>query len=104
MARLWSCGFELGSLPIELAGPGNVTIETGTVRTGTYSAKIGTLVSGTTQHVVHTFASPATAGPWYARAYFRFATFPAAENTILCLMNAANLELRITVDSGGLLR
>jgi hypothetical protein len=103
VARLWSCGFELGSLAIELAGPGNATIEGTTKRSGDYSCKIGTLVSATTQHVVHTFASPAGNGPYYARAYFRFATLPSAENTCMALLSATTIVARITIGSGGAL-
>ena len=103
MARFWSSGCEVGALATEFTTPGNATIETVTVRSGDFSCKIANLVSATTKHILHGFASPAANGPYYARAYFRFATLPSAENTIMAFLNSTTLIARITVSSTGTL-
>src|SRR5688572_7817687 len=104
MARMWSCGFELGDPNIELVGPGTVIAETVTVRSGTYSAEVSGLSSGVSSHVVQTHvASGGGNGPYYVRAYVNFAVFPSAENAFLGLFQATVNTAWITVSSTGTL-
>lgn len=89
MGRLWSSGFELNSLTAgvefnSIAGGGG-TIQTTTVRSGTYALQITSLTSATTKGVGHTYNSPESTGNFYFRAYLRVATFPSAENRIMLL-------------------
>ena len=69
MARLWSSGFELNSLTagveftnIDAGG----TIDTTTVRSGTYSFKVNTTA---TSNVDFNFKSADNLGPFYIRLY-----------------------------------
>lgn len=110
MARVWSCGFELNSLTdgieITTKTSGNA-LSTTTVRSGAVSHSIASLVSTTAKGIRQRVVSPEANGPFFARAYYRYATLPTAENTIIQLNDTLDFAApvaRITIDSGGLLR
>jgi hypothetical protein len=113
MARLWLSGFELNSTTADeefttVTWSGS-TIQTGTVRSGTYAGEITSLASATRQGFAYQFAAAAANGPYYVRFALRIATLPSAENTIFTLGNNATLAsatigAKITLDNGGLLR
>lgn len=65
----------------------NGTIQSTTVRSGTYAGQITSLVSATARGFLHQFASAAAGGPYYFRFYFRYATAPSADNCIFSLDN-----------------
>lgn len=102
MARLLTCGFELnnGDKEPAITGAFSGTISSSVKRSGSYSMEVtlaGVAVSSQFQ-----FLATATSGPHFPRAYFRFATFPAAENTIGYLTGSA-LAVRVTIDASGVL-
>ena len=109
-ARIWSSGWELGTTAdsganfIEVrANAGQMTIDTTTVHSGTYSAKVTGLVSGTDQSSFITTGSDDNSGPFYARGYLNITTLPSAENTVMRI-GSVTTGLRITIDSAGALR
>lgn len=106
MARLWSCGFEVGSITSEMGGlAAPLVIETTTKRSGDYSGKLTALTSGARKGMLHDFAAASGNGPYYFRAYVYFVTLPTAENTFFDVWNATTASMaRITVDSSGALR
>ena len=105
MARLWSSGFELNGFLDWSAG--NLTVQTSTVRSGTYAAE-SVLVSGSARGVRHIFQSAPSNGPYYYRVYLRVATRPSAENRIIALTNADSLTAShiawLTHDNSGVLK
>lgn len=85
-ARLDTHGFELNSVTANMEFEdvqGSPTISSTTVRSGTYAGRISSLVSLTRQGFCTQFVATAASGPYYFRAYFRYATAPSANNTIL---------------------
>ena len=110
MARLWSSGFELNSTTANVewtAAHSTPSIQTTTVRSGTYTLQITSLGSGTAIGLRYQFASAAGNGPYYFRTYFRVATLPSAENRIILLNDSADLTtpiVYITIDNSGVLR
>lgn len=79
MARLLTSGFELNSLTagveFKAAGGNVMTIDTGTVRTGTYSLK--NAVSASFSWMNFQVKSSATNTQLFVRVYVRFASLPA---------------------------
>lgn len=110
MARLWSSGFELNSVTagMEWSTVTNLTIQTGTVRSGSYAGQITSLVSGTARGAYYQYSTTASTADTYYRTYIRFGTLPSAENTIVRVNNTAaltgTLVSRITVDNTGTVR
>ena len=107
MARLTSSGFELNSTTadVEFTTVTNGTIQTSTVRSGTYAGQITSLVTLTARGFEYQFASAAGNGPYYLRVYINVATLPSAANTIITLNNTTGLvgtpEASIKLDNTG---
>jgi hypothetical protein len=104
MSRLWSSGFELNSTTNGVEWndvSGSPTIQTTTVRSGTYALQISSLVSGTGKYVLYTLNDIGTQGPLFFRVYVRFATFPSAENIFI---GDDNLYFYLTIDNIGVVR
>jgi hypothetical protein len=107
MARLWQSGFELNSTTagIEFTTVTGGVLSSTTVRTGGFSGQITSLASATAAGFEYQFASAASNGPYYFRAYINIATLPTAANTIIVLNNATGLvgtpEASIKVDNTG---
>lgn len=100
MARIWQCGFELNSITagVEFSNvTGTATVQTGTVRTGTYAGRTNP-AAATGFFRYHAFAAnQSTAG--CQRAYMRIATLPAANTTVMRFLDIANAtcaQLRLT--------
>jgi hypothetical protein len=111
MARLGTWGNELGSLTAGVEWTltsGSPTLTTSNVHAGTYAVEISSLASGTREGVALQLAASAVPGPYFFRNYYRFATLPSAENTILSgILTAAftgTVSWRVTVDNNGALR
>jgi hypothetical protein len=109
MARLWSCGFELNSAStgIELTNTSNFTVQATTVRSGGFAGRIFSLASGVARGFTEQFIAAAGNGPFFPRAYYRFATFPSAENRFIGLNDTNSLsttDVWMTIDSGGVVR
>lgn len=106
MARLFTSGFELGSITagVEISGPtgttSSVSTDSGYVRTGTYSNKI--LVSTSFASSAFRFAAAgAGKGIVYIRAYVKFSSLPAAGNcTLLSITDTGGLTLGAIYMSG----
>lgn len=109
MARLWSSGFELNSNTAGMEWTvisGSPTIQTTTVRSGTYAGQITSLSSGTPKYWLYKYAA-AVSNVNFQRFYFRVATLPSAENRIFVLNNSSDVStplIYITIGSGGALR
>lgn len=107
--RIWSSGFELQSavdnIEWDLVG-GSPEISTTTVRSGAASGWIRNLASTTQKVFGNQWGTTVQQGPLWQRCYFRFTTFPSAENTIIAFPSTALTVnvLRVTVDNGGVLR
>lgn len=107
--RLFSSGFELQSPTDNVEWDliaGSPEISTTTVRSGAASGWIRNLSSTVQKVYGNQFAGSVGQGPFWQRCYFRFTTFPSAENTIMAFPNSALTlnVLRVTVDNGGVLR
>lgn len=94
MARLYVTGFELNSTTSGIeqntwSGAG-ATIQTGTVRTGTYAMK-ATSSSGTRQGTVVQFAGSTSNGPYFARFYLNIGTLPSVTNVIFVASSGAGI-------------
>lgn len=105
MARRWSCGFELGSMTIEMGTTSNVTISTGAQRrTGSYMAAVS-LVSGSKRYSYYWIT-----GTGYNNKYCRVYVYlrnnaPSIETTFIGVaLTPTTPECRITVDSSRVLR
>jgi len=99
MARLWSCGFELNSTTANVeftsVSTGSPSIQTSVVRTGTYAGRSNPTAN--IGYFLYTFSSSTTSAVIYARAYIRFASFPAADTDIIALQDSGgtgSLHLR----------
>ena len=115
MARLWTSGYELGTLTANLewttgnsvSGGCAIAIESTIVKSGTYSGKYtNTGVSGVGRSEMQ-FISTAAAGPWYARMYFRTASIPSSGSVaIIGFINigGANYGSAIYLSTTGALR
>src|SRR3990167_1884143 len=109
MARLTSIGFELNSLTANveitsIQGAG-ISIDSTTVRSGTYSLRTTSFESGSTHYTRYIFSSADTNGPIYTRSYFRAATLPTIENTITQLRSSSGVRrIYVTLDNSGTLR
>jgi len=109
MARLWSCGFELNSTSagMELTNTSNLSIQSTTVRSGGFAGRIVSLASGVARGFTQQFIAAAGNGPFFPRAYYRFAAFPSAENRFIGLNDTNSLsttDVWMTIDSGGVVR
>lgn len=109
MARVFTSGFELNSLTsgVEFnTTGGSPTFSTTTIRNGSRSGRISSLVSATAQFFRFQFAA-ATLNLSYHRFYLNIHTLPSAENTIFLLNNSGDFTspaVYITVDNNGALR
>ena len=110
MSRISSYGFELNSatagVEFEAVG-GSPTVQSTTVRSGTYALQITSLVSATRQAARFVMAASAGNGPFFVRFYFRADTLPSAENTIHMWNSQQNYTtevVRLTIDNLGVLR
>jgi hypothetical protein len=108
--RLFTSGFEWQAVP---AAPGMEwserftsapAIDTTTVRTGAASLRISSLVSGTAKGLIHQLVAASDAGPYYCRAYVRFATFPAAANAFMNLGPSSTRTVTATVTNTGVVQ
>lgn len=108
MARLFTSGFEAGSLTDGMEWTtiaSTPTLSTTTVRSGTYSLRISSLGSTTRQGHRYQFASANGNGPYYFRFYIRYATLPSADNTICeVLSTAPSMMVRLFLKSDGTLQ
>jgi hypothetical protein len=109
MARLWQSGFELntlGALGVEFTVVhGSPTIVTTPVLSGTYALRISSLVSTAFQGVRYTFFTVDSNGPLFFRCYFRYATLPTADNTIIVIETLGAVRLIfVELDSTGALK
>jgi hypothetical protein len=117
MARLHSVGFELAGSVAAMPTSNEIfdvsadvtplSIQTTTKRSGSYALRCGgsgqPLVSGTRAFARIKFVGSASAGPFFARAYVIFATFPSAENQFLSL-EGSGVASSVSVDDVGILR
>jgi hypothetical protein len=106
MARLFACGFELNSANIEFNGDinGSLTVQSVTVRTGTYALRIGNLVSAAQKRVTHQFVAANSNGPFWVRFYFRRDTSPTADNQIFNWRNSSGTRIVfLVINSSGAL-
>lgn len=95
MARLQSIGFELGSLTagVELtAANTNVTLDTTTVRSGTYAIRFHDASGSFAPFFRQTFSSSNQSSGFYTRAYVYVASAGSAARTLICYRNASNAE------------
>src|SRR5690349_6424699 len=91
MARLFTSGFELNSTTKKFpSGNTGGTIQTSTVRSGTYAFEVSSIISVISQSIVCQLSSTDTNGPYFARAYFRFAAFPGADTTIMRFIDSTS--------------
>lgn len=107
MARISTHGFELNTAAaIEFAFASGYVGSTTTVRSGTYSARVSSLASGTAKiSAVDQFSASNNDGPWFCRVYLRVATRPSAANRIIGLQNASNAYIAfIKLNSDGTLQ
>jgi hypothetical protein len=91
MARLWQCGFELNSTSTGMeftTSSGTISLQTGTVRTGTYALRANpTASTGFVRW--HAFATDqAIVG--YQRFYLNIASQPTAASTICRFLDVSN--------------
>ncbi len=106
MARLWQCGFELNSTSAGMeftTSSGTISLQTGTVRTGTYALRANpTTSTGFTRW--HAFASDqAIVG--YQRFYLNIATLPSAATSICRFLDGTNNSMgAIRLSTGGALQ
>lgn len=95
MARLWMSGAELNSLTVGMEWSdvtntsGELTIVASPVHSGAFALRCTGVVSGQVTGVEHVVISPAGDGPAWFRVYFRYATLPSADNTIMAFNNSA---------------
>jgi hypothetical protein len=84
---------------------GSPTIQTTTVRSGTYAGRISSLSSTTAKFFRYDFNSGNVNGPLFFRAFVRFATLPSAENRFIALRTSGNTPMIwFTIDNSGVLR
>jgi hypothetical protein len=86
MARLWKCGFELGSVAAgiefdSVQGSSGTLVTTG-VRSGTYAMQITSLASGTRQGISHRYNATGLAEV-YGRCSLFVTILPTADNAFL---------------------
>lgn len=107
-----SCGFELAGSVVaaptgmeihSVAGAAALSIQTGTVRSGTYALRVNGLASEIAAYAAFRVINTATTGPYFSRAYVYFATFPSAENRFLTLVGSTFAALA-TIDNSGNLK
>jgi len=101
VARLIQNGAELGSATAGVecdAVSGTVTAQTVVVRSGTYAYKFAP--SASLAWGENYFAAADGTGPFYARGYFCFTTFPAANEPLLFFLDSTDTNRpRITFES-----
>lgn len=102
MARVYTNGFELNSATsgVEFDTVSGATISSSTVRTGTYSGRISSLVSATPQYFYFPLNVGGLSQVGYYRFYFRVATAPSAESAIFLLSNSGFLGSRVYMTLG----
>src|SRR3990167_5528064 len=105
-ARLWSGGFELGSVTedveINLAAS-DAAIDTTVVRSGTYSLKIALTSTAARRPNIFRAASTNLAHTFF-RAYVRFEAWPTAANSFMMSGNSdATRQIFVKVDNTGIL-
>lgn len=89
MARLWQCGFELNSLTtgVEIsATSGTISLQTTTVRTGTYALRTNAGTSFVRQHLAGSNQSTQV----WTRVYLQVTTMPAATTAVVRFANGSN--------------
>lgn len=81
------------------------SIQTTTVRAGTYAGRIFGLANAVRQYFEHMFVSGDVQTDHYFRGAFRWATLPNVETTILAAGDISfNIRSKITVDSTGTIK
>ena len=109
MARLWTCGFELGSATsgMEVSSvSGSPTVGTVAggfqVRSGTYSGRINGLTSGVRKAFDTQYQAANSDGPVYGRAFYYFVTLPTAETSIMSWTSSTGVTVAwVAVDNSG---
>lgn len=100
MARLWQCGFELGTTTagVEFDSiSGTPAVQTSIVRNG--ARALNTNVSATTAFITYQYAGASNTNNTYVRAYVYFASFPATNTSLVLIrdsVNGNNLDLRFS--------
>lgn len=107
-ARLWQSGFELNSTTaVEWETGSGPSIQSTTVRSGTYALQFNSLSSGIRKFLSNSYTGLAS-GPFYHRVYFRVGTLPSAENRIISVNGSVSggtsERVYITLDNTGALR
>ncbi len=93
MARIFSSGFELNSLTAGVEWTtilSTPTIQTATVRSGTYAGKVSNLVTLTPQGWTYQFSAADTSIDIRVRFYFYIQTMPASDNLIFRFLSSTN--------------
>lgn len=112
MARLFQDGFEFNSVTNNPANwetiSGSPTISTTTVRSGTYAARISSLVSGTPKGFIKKWSGTTANGPFFGRTYIYVHARPSASNHIISFNSASGTagtseRGKITLESNGTL-
>lgn len=111
MARLWSSGFELNTNTADVEWTNtndSPTIQTTTVRSGTYAGQVTSFTSAISKGWLYQFISAASTGPFFFRFYFRYATLASGENQI-CVIGVGtsfppNLVVKLSITTGGQLK
>lgn len=106
MARLWSSGFEINSATSNIEWrtcTNSPTISSTTVRTGGFAGRITSLAAGTPKYFQNWIGDGGDGdGPYFCRAYFRVATAPAVQTTIIGLQSIISgdnvLNIQLTTD------
>lgn len=109
MARIWTSGFEVNSATtnVEWGTGGTPAIATTPVRTGSRSAQISSLSSGTAKHFSAGFdVSGSGRNVVFARGYINITTLPSAANTIFSLRdtNAGVTRVGLKLNADGTLQ
>ena len=102
MARLFTCGFEENNFleTMWTAVTGTPTIQTTTVRSGTYALEFA---ADTTDVIRRNFSSAKSTGTVWTRFYVRLPSLPSAERGLADFrsLNAGNTAWWVTVQSTG---
>src|SRR6185295_16953017 len=92
MARVWSSGFELNSTgaAVEFTTQlSTVTIQTGTVRTGTYAVQVAPSAGTAANTIDYNFLVSGSTANVYFRAYLNISALPASTVSIIGLSSSS---------------